>query len=114
MKSQKEKVWIRPTGFGLKFNVVGSARENPGNAGIGGVLRDNLGNVLGLFADHVGILDSNSAEILAIHRGVSLCAQTDSLVGNEIDIISDSKVAVSWENSKGLGSLKYVNLIYDI
>ncbi|KAK2644337.1 hypothetical protein Ddye_019532 [Dipteronia dyeriana] len=76
---------------------------NPGNVGIGGVFRDNSGKVLGLFSDHVGTLDSISIEILAIHRVVTFYAKMTSLVGREIDIISDSKVAAAWLNSKGVG-----------
>ncbi|KAK3222181.1 hypothetical protein Dsin_009206 [Dipteronia sinensis] len=114
MKRRDANVWIPPIGLGLKFNVDGSAKGNPGSAGIGGVLRDNLGKVLGLFSENVGVLDSISTELLAIHRAVSLCADITSLIVKEIDIISDSKVAVSWINSEGLGSLKHIKLIYEI
>ena len=69
----------------------GSARGNPGNAGIDGVLRDYLGKVLSMFSDHIRTFDSNTAEITAIHRVVSLCVETPSLLGKEID----SKMAVS-------------------
>ncbi|KAK2651427.1 hypothetical protein Ddye_011283 [Dipteronia dyeriana] len=101
-------------GLGLKFNVDGSARGNPGNAGIGGVFRDNYGKVLSLFSDHIGTLDSISVEILAIHRAVTLCVEMTSLVGREIDIVSDFKVAVTWINSKGMGNLNHVKTIYEI
>ncbi|KAK3219243.1 hypothetical protein Dsin_013213 [Dipteronia sinensis] len=113
-QKKNEIAWNPPLGLVLKFNVDGSARGNPGNAGIGGVLIDNTGKVLGLFSEHVGILDSNSAEILAIHRAVSLCAESTSLIGKDVDIVSDSKIAVSWVNSEGFGSLNHVKLIYDI
>ncbi|KAK3197919.1 hypothetical protein Dsin_021334 [Dipteronia sinensis] len=87
--------WNPPNGGAFKFNVDGSARGSPGNAGIGRVLRNNSGKVLGLFSNYVGINYSNSAEILEIHRPVSLCAHYNSLIGKEIDIVSDSKVAVA-------------------
>ena len=35
------------------------------------------------------------------------------LVGKQVTIISDSKVAVSWVNGSDFGSLEHVNLIYD-
>ncbi|KAK3219673.1 hypothetical protein Dsin_013643 [Dipteronia sinensis] len=79
-----------------------------------GVLRDNVGKVWGLFSVFVGRLHSNAAEILAIHRVVSMCAQSQVFVGKEIDIVSDSKVTVSWVNSKGFGNLKHIHTIYDI
>ncbi|KAK2651368.1 hypothetical protein Ddye_011224 [Dipteronia dyeriana] len=49
-------LWNPPSGLGFKFNVGGSSRGNPGSPGIGGVLRDNSGKVLGMFSD-----DSNLA-----------------------------------------------------
>ncbi|KAK2663650.1 hypothetical protein Ddye_002224 [Dipteronia dyeriana] len=76
------------------------------------VLRDNSGKVLGMFSNHVGILDSNSVKLLVTHRVVTLCAETTIFVGKKIDIVSDSKMAVSWINSEGIGSLKHVKLIY--
>ncbi|TXG74288.1 hypothetical protein EZV62_002867 [Acer yangbiense] len=73
---------------------VGKSRGSPGDAGIGVVLRDNSGKVWGMFFAYVGLHDSNTAEVLAIHRAVSLCAESPMCCGKEIDIVSDSKVAV--------------------
>ncbi|KAK3211462.1 hypothetical protein Dsin_016168 [Dipteronia sinensis] len=56
--------------------------------------------ILGMFCAYVGILDSNSTEILAIHKATTLCASSSSFVGKEIDIVCDSKVAVSWVNTR--------------
>ncbi|KAK2635226.1 hypothetical protein Ddye_030018 [Dipteronia dyeriana] len=74
-KNCKEVARISLADSALKFNVDGWARENLGNAGIGGVLRDNSGKVLGWFSSFVNVKDSNMAELLAIHKAVSLCAQ---------------------------------------
>ncbi|KAK3221063.1 hypothetical protein Dsin_015033 [Dipteronia sinensis] len=92
----------------------GSSRGNPGAVGIGGVLRDNSGKVLRMFSEFVGILSSNSAELLAIHRSDSLCANSTFFYGKDLDFVSDSKVVDPWINSEGLGSLNHVQLIYDI
>ncbi|KAK3218848.1 hypothetical protein Dsin_012818 [Dipteronia sinensis] len=81
VKPVNPSVWLPPTGDALKVNVDGSARGNPGSAGIGGVMRDNSGKVL---------------------------------IGKKIDIVSDSKVAVSWVNSEGIGILKHVETIFNI
>ncbi|KAK2635596.1 hypothetical protein Ddye_030388 [Dipteronia dyeriana] len=86
-------VWSLPSLGCKKFNVDGSTVGNPGNAGIGGVLRDSLGKVLGLFSLSVGIQDSNTAEIMAFHRACTLCAASRILVGKEVSFVSDSKVA---------------------
>ena len=57
----------------LNFNVDGSLRGNPGSAGIGGVLRDRLGKIMGLFSLHSGYLDAISAKVLAIRHLAGLC-----------------------------------------
>jgi hypothetical protein len=113
-KVQKSVVWVPPMGDELSFNVDGSARGNPRDAGIGGVLRDSSGKVLCLFSLYVGVVDSNSAEVLAIHRACQLISSNVRLASRNIALISDSKTAVSWIKSKDFGNFKLVNLIYDI
>ena len=106
--------WSPPSLGAFKFNVDGSARGNPGSAGIGGVLRDFRGKVIGSFSKFVGIADAITAEIFAIHQACVLCANSPALIGKQITIISDSKGAVSWVNGSSFGSLKHVDVIYDI
>ncbi|KAK3170499.1 hypothetical protein Dsin_032530 [Dipteronia sinensis] len=65
--------WIPPIEGAFKFNVDGSSRGNPGSAGIGGVLRDSSGKILGSFSLNVGYQDEITAELLAIHKAVNLC-----------------------------------------
>ncbi|KAK3221705.1 hypothetical protein Dsin_008730 [Dipteronia sinensis] len=67
-----------------------------------------------MFSLYVGIQDSNTAELLAIHKAVELCCSVSACVGRNLVIESDSMVAVSWINGKGIGNFKLVNLIYDI
>ncbi|KAK2650145.1 hypothetical protein Ddye_017634 [Dipteronia dyeriana] len=67
-----------------------------------------------LVCSHCNTEDSNTAEIMAIHKACTLCVASRILVGKEIIIVSDSKVAVSWVNCAGVGSLKHVNYIYNI
>ena len=50
----------------LKFNVDGATRGNPGFVGIRGVLQNSKGEVLFMFSKHVGVCNSNEAEVLAI------------------------------------------------
>ena len=58
--------------------------------------------------------DSNTAQILAIHKACELVISNPLLLGRNIEIISDSKTAVSWIQNGGVGNLKHVNEIYDI
>ncbi|KAK3226913.1 hypothetical protein Dsin_006775 [Dipteronia sinensis] len=113
-KQQKVEAWIPPLGDDLKFNVDGSALGKPGPVGIGGVLRDSNGKVLCLFSFSIGLNDSNEVEILAIHKACDLCISNPLLRGRNIEIISDSKTAVSWIKNDGVGNLKHVKEIYDI
>ncbi|KAK3212626.1 hypothetical protein Dsin_017332 [Dipteronia sinensis] len=58
--------------------------------------------------------ESNTAEIRAIQKACALCVGNSSLSGRNIEVVSDSKVAVFWINNGGYGSIKHVNTIYDI
>ncbi|KAK3193998.1 hypothetical protein Dsin_025308 [Dipteronia sinensis] len=114
VKLSKREDWTLPDFSSLKFNVDGSSRGNPGDSGIGGVLRDGSGKVHGLFFEFVGVSDSIIAELLAIHKTISLCSSSPFFHDKEVIFISDSKATVSWINAEGIGSLTHVHLIYDI
>ena len=62
----------------------------------------------------MGILDSNTTELLAIKRAVELITENPILKGRDIAIVSDSKVAVSWVNKGEFGNVNQVKDIYDI
>ncbi|KAK3227433.1 hypothetical protein Dsin_007295 [Dipteronia sinensis] len=113
-KQKKVEEWIPPITNGLKFNVDGSVRGKPGPAGIGGVLRDDYGRILCLFSLFVGIRDSNEAEPMAIEKATQLCASNPSMMGRDITIVSDSKVAVSWINKAGFGNINHVDTVYSV
>ncbi|KAI9180584.1 hypothetical protein LWI28_006240 [Acer negundo] len=107
--------WTPPCHDCLMFNVDGYTRVQPGPAGIDGVLRDSKGHILCLFSLCVGSLDSNSTEILAIHKALQLCASNPSIALSKVSIVSDSKTAVSWSNNKdSFGSFSHLNTILDI
>ena len=70
---------------------------------------DSNGKVICLFSLFTGVQDSNSAEIYAIHKACELCASIPSFVGRNIEIESNSKVAISWINNGGVGNLRHVS-----
>ena len=113
-KQRIVEAWVPPVLGALKFNVDGSSRGTLGLAGIGGVLRNSRGMVLCLFSLFVGFQNSITAELMAIGKACYLCVSNHSLQGIEIEIISDSLVAVNWINSDSVDSLAYANLVYDI
>ncbi|KAK3222085.1 hypothetical protein Dsin_009110 [Dipteronia sinensis] len=110
LRKAKVDKWIPLSADALKFNVDGSSQGNPGSAGIGRVLRDFPGKILVFFSINVGHQDAISAEIMAIHKAVSLCSQTTILFIKEIEVISDLKVVVSWVNEEGIGNHDYIEL----
>ncbi|XVF14814.1 hypothetical protein REPUB_Repub09cG0093800 [Reevesia pubescens] len=50
----------------LKLNVDGSIQNARGCAGFGGVMRNNVGSVVGLFSSPASIVDVNTIELLTI------------------------------------------------
>ncbi|KAK0607597.1 hypothetical protein LWI29_017220 [Acer saccharum] len=110
-KKQASEPWVPPVAGSLKFNVDGSSRGQPGSSGIGGVLRNNTGMVQCLFSLFVGNQDSITAELMAIDYACSLCVANPSLRVVNIEIVSDSLLAVTWINSDQVGSLAYVNMV---
>ncbi|XVE68928.1 hypothetical protein DITRI_Ditri09bG0109300 [Diplodiscus trichospermus] len=52
--------WLRPQQAFVKFNVDGSSLGKPGQAGIGGILREHTAKWLIVFSTAIGIYDSNA------------------------------------------------------
>jgi len=71
----------------------------PGPSGIGGVLRNHDGILLGIFSLSVGILDSNVAELRAVVKAIELSASNCFLHHKHIIIESDSANVISWMNN---------------
>ncbi|KAK3199478.1 hypothetical protein Dsin_022893 [Dipteronia sinensis] len=105
--------WSHPLGNDLTFNVDGSARGGPSLDGIGGALIDANGKIMHLFWSCIGLTNSNTAEVYAIHRACKLISFNQFLAERHIIIISDSKAAVAWVNGEGLGLLNLVDAVYD-
>ncbi|KAK3225986.1 hypothetical protein Dsin_005848 [Dipteronia sinensis] len=117
VKSKKSNLdrWSPPVGDHLKFNVDGSTKGKPGLAGIGGVLRNSNGKTICLFSLSVVIQDAIAAEILAILKACELCTSNHRLADCNIQIASDSMIAVSWVNNKEeFRSLLHLGTISDI
>ena len=69
----------------------GSSTGEPGNAGIGGVLRVHKGVVQCMYRSiPVGIKNSNEAELIAVIRALELSSTREECTGKRIIIESDS------------------------
>jgi ribonuclease HI len=94
----------------FKWNVDGSSLGKPGPSGIGGVLRNHHGHLLGMFSVLVGILDSNIAELRAIVKTIELSASNCLLHHQHLIIESDSANVISWMHKPHNYPWKHHNL----
>lgn len=76
----------------VTLHADGGARGNPGPAGIGVVLRDERGEVLGEIARGIGIATNNVAEYTALIEGLKLAAD---LGATHVDVHMDSELVVA-------------------
>ncbi|XP_057453188.1 uncharacterized protein LOC130745059 [Lotus japonicus] len=83
--------WKPPQGLTLKFNVDGSFQAGCG--GVGGILRNSAGIVVGKFSRKVEVQRADEAEVLAILYALLFCQQ-HLIVSVEVE--SDSTLAVGW------------------
>ena len=74
------------------LHTDGGARGNPGPAGIGVVLRDGSGEVIGEIAEGIGSATNNVAEYTALIRGLELALDRGV---TDIDVRLDSQLVVS-------------------
>ncbi|KAK2637743.1 hypothetical protein Ddye_025538 [Dipteronia dyeriana] len=75
IKNPKMGNWIPPESETLMFNVDGSARGSPGFAGIGGVLRDQIGKLFCSFSLSVGWYEAVMIKILVMLKHVTCVPQ---------------------------------------
>jgi ribonuclease HI len=98
----------------FKWNVDGSSLGKSGPSGIGGVLRNHNGIILGIFSLSVGILDSNVVELKAVVKAIELSASNCRLHHKHIIIESDSANVISWMNSPHNRPWRHHNLFSSI
>lgn len=60
-----------PSGW-FKINTDGVSKGNPGSAGCGGILRDDVGNWVQGFGYHIGHCSAYMAELWGIFRGLQI------------------------------------------
>lgn len=90
----------------------GGSRGNPGPAGAGAVVFDNLGKRVVEVSDYLGVATNNIAEYEAVLRGLKKLVETypaDLLTSSPLTIRMDSKLVI--EQLKGAYKVKHPNLI---
>ncbi|MBI3232272.1 MAG: ribonuclease HI family protein [Candidatus Doudnabacteria bacterium] len=75
----------------LVINTDGGARGNPGPAGVGVVMADEAGKIIGQYKKYIGEATNNSAEYQALIMALDKAAR---LGGQELEIRMDSELVV--------------------
>jgi ribonuclease HI len=75
-----------------RLHTDGGARGNPGPAGIGAILFDADGNVIGELAEGIGAATNNVAEYTALLEGLDLALRKGV---TDVDVYLDSQLVVS-------------------
>ncbi|XP_059066396.1 uncharacterized protein LOC131857710 [Cryptomeria japonica] len=101
--------WLAPSPSWFKLNFDGTAHS--GVAVGGGIIRDNLGNLVLAYARNFGSALSNMAEALALFWGLKLALAIDA---KRLIIEGDSKMII--EVTKGLSRISWMinNILKDI
>ena len=81
----------------VTLHADGGARGNPGPAGIGVVLRDERGDVVGEIARGIGIATNNVAEYTALIEGLKLAREQGA---THVDVHMDSELVVAQVKGK--------------
>lgn len=77
----------------VKLNTDGSALDNPGRIGIGGILRNSQGDIIFAFAAPVGEGTNNQSEVQAAVFGLIWCIQ---LGYRRVVLGVDSELLMKW------------------
>ena len=110
-KVRRPIFWSPPPIGVSKLNVVGAARGKPGQAGIGGVLRNSKWEILFMFSKHVGLHDSNEAEVLAILEALWWFSRN---FNGSLVVESDSSNAIAWLSNQKANPWKFHFLFNEI
>ncbi|XP_077232383.1 uncharacterized protein LOC143869472 [Tasmannia lanceolata] len=92
----------------LKLNFDGSSL---GPAGIGGLLRDENGDVIWAFSGPIGVAGSNEVEVQAIYQGICFLQSEDL---NRVEIEGDSLNVIRWVREKHLVLWRFAALFDEI
>jgi ribonuclease HI len=98
---------VGPEGVALRLRVWidGGSRGNPGPSGIGVVLEDATGAILGTISRAIGTTTNNVAEYQALLAGME---KAHELGAREVEVISDSELLV--KQMRGEYKVKNVGL----
>eukprot|EP00253_Pinus_taeda_P012904 PITA_12904 len=80
-----------PEAHSIKLNFDGASKGNPGPAVLGGIFRDGKGQTRWVFAEWVGEMTNNEAELWAVHEGLRIAARNRY---RYLEIEGDSQITI--------------------
>lgn len=92
MRDNVEEFWHPPPDGFLKYNIDGASKGNSGEAGFGGVLRDDTGCIISLFHGHLGKATNNMAELMALEQSLEFLIQNNC---QNVIIEADSELVIN-------------------
>ncbi|KAE8709439.1 hypothetical protein F3Y22_tig00110331pilonHSYRG00019 [Hibiscus syriacus] len=102
-----------PKGF-IKLNVDAATSSDWKRSGLGGVLKDISGSILGSFKESAGPGPPTLMELKAILKGLYYYESIRHRFKERLIIESDSKVAIGWVKDVGSCPVVYVQVVKDI
>ena len=103
--------WLLSPSGRVKLNVDGSSLGNPGEAGSGGILRDELGRIILAYSCYLGTQNNTFAEISALLIGLRLCGYFDLC---NVEVETDSILVYNWVSKKDKIPVKYSFMLQDV
>ncbi|KAG2684189.1 hypothetical protein I3760_10G065300 [Carya illinoinensis] len=101
--------WIKPQQGWVKLNIDGSSLGNPGQSGVGGVIRDTRGHLCIAYSMALGQGSNNYVELKGLLEGVRRCCQYGFF---QVYIEVDSQLLVNWV-TKGACNIWYLEDFLD-
>jgi len=92
MNEAIEEFWHPPPEGFLKYNIDGASKGNPGEAGFGGVLRDETGRIITLFHGCLGKATNNMVELMALEQCLEFLIQNNC---QNVIIEADSELVIN-------------------
>ncbi|XP_059070391.1 uncharacterized protein LOC131860054 [Cryptomeria japonica] len=89
---RKQARWTKPHYNWVKLNFDGACRGNPGQAGYGAVIRDEVGNIVASTYGQIGHTTNNDAKIRALMAGLLLCKNKGL---TNVQIEGDSQIIIN-------------------
>lgn len=89
----------------LKLNTDGASKGNPEEARHGGAIRDDKGNLIAIFHNHLANATKNMTELMAVEQGLEILRDLNMKnsiieVDSELTINSIKKIANGYDPEK--------------